>query len=754
MSERGNGSQMDYLELKRMHDRYKSKQRMANLANKKPQPAAEETEEIQIPAAQEPVAAARVEEAPRRGAQADSMVQAEPEPVEELELGGDQDAGEEIYDTGEPDEVPAERGTGLFNDSQNPFNQFFVAFGKMKDKMAERKAKKAALEEEPGAADEIPAEEGEPVDPELEDLGEGAFEDENQGGMLGKLTGAFKKFSFGKKKDGDLDLDDLTDEELDALSDEELDELYFDDEDADGEELTEELPAGDAAEEEIPAAPAAAEPAEDFAVAEEPAAEYESDGEDLDDEEYDDLDDEDYDLADEDYDLEEEEEAPRKKRGLKGVLSLFMRKEEKEPEPEEDEVEDDFSFDFDVFGEQFQPVLSEEQPAVPKGEETVEENNVKTVPAEETSAAQDAEVMVASGMTRRERRELAMKKAADEAARLEAALAEAEAEAQEEVPEAVEEPAPEVPAEPEPVVEEQPAAEEPVREVTPSIFDDPVTDDMMIAEVDEPTREFKPLHAPAPAETFDFFDDEDEEEEAEEEEEKPEKKGLFGRRKAKKAVEEDEDEEEEAEEEKPAKKSRRSRKAEEEDEEEEEAPRRSRRSRYEDEDEDDEEEEYESRRSRRERRRRIREEEDDEYEEYESRHSRRSRYEDEDEDDDIDYDNYDYNDDDGAGHGFLYHLSGFLKAVTVFVIVLLVIVIGLNVWEFIGNRNGSDSPVDSLSEHLRDYAPGVFDVLFPVAGESVAEAADDGAIELGDGWDTTGDEGEAADTESEPELVG
>ena len=64
-----------------------------------------------------------------------------------------------------------------------------------------------------------------------------------QGGMLGKLTGAFKKFSFGKKKDGDLDLDDLTDEELDALSDEELDELYFDDEDADGEELTEELPA-------------------------------------------------------------------------------------------------------------------------------------------------------------------------------------------------------------------------------------------------------------------------------------------------------------------------------------------------------------------------------------------------------------------------------------------------------------------------------------------------------------------------------
>lgn len=333
------------------------------------------------------------------------------------------------------------------------------------------------------------------------------------------------------------------------------------------------------------------------------------------------------------------------------------------------------------------------------------------------------------------------------------------------------EPEPEPAPSQEPEETPQPEPVIPVQEpetVAGSIFDDSSMGNMeeIVKNDEDPTRKYTPVRRNAP-EAAKEEEPEDEEDE-EEEEEKP-RRGLFGRKKKKErpVIDDDEDEdeeeieeddEEEEEDERPSRrKDRRSRRNDDEDDDDEdEKPRRGRR-KADDDDDDDEEEEDEKPR----RRRRRRDDDEDEDEEEIKKPRRRRKADDEDDEDDddddddedlddIDYEDYDYDDEDGAGHGAAYHLSGVLKVLCGIVIVLLVAVLALNVWDYIGNSQGKDSPVDALRSSVRDYAPGVFDVLFPLSGdteavEDTAETAQQPVLDEGDGWeDENTDEGGAA----------
>ena len=363
----------------------------------------------------------------------------------------------------------------------------------------------------------------------------------------------------------------------------------------------------------------------------------------------------DSDLDDGFDDEEFEDDAP--KGGFKKFLNLFVtRVDEEDEEADEDEDEDGFDFEDEDVPAAIPTARPEPVRQDPRdiegGQVEMDEMNKPTIDALQQQMAAELET---SGMSRRERRERAMRLAAEEAAKAAAA-----APAQEAAP----------------VQESAPA-----QEATPSVFDEkPAAPELREEIVEEPTREFKPVSVREAAPTVEekLFDLGDEDEEDEEEDEKP-RRGLFGRRK--KVADEDEDDEEDEDD-------------------------------FDDEDDDEDEEEDEKpRRGLFGRRKKVADDEDDEDEDdFDD--------EDDDDEDDFDdgYDEYDEDDDDEDGadeydededehRSFGHHVVGVLKSILGIIIFLLVVVIVLN---FVPAFNGV---VDALNSKLGDSK--AFHFMFP-----------------------------------------
>lgn len=404
-----------------------------------------------------------------------------------------------------------------------------------------------------------------------------------------------------------------------------------------------------------------------------------------------DLDEDDDDWDDEDFD---EDEAPGNS-ALKRFVSLFVVRDDEEDLDDEDDEEndgfdsasDDAEEDFsDQFVRRVQTAALRKDPSaasehrtgngaeIEGGPDMDEKNKLNLEMTEQMAAGLET-----CGMSRRERRELAERQAAAEAAKRAAEEAARLS------------------------FEEEPLVADSVKDVSRGIAEvdsAPINLDALNAIpaqkpaieeetsdadlVDEPTREFKPLSKRAsksaakadPLFSFDAADEDEDEDDDEEEEEKPSRFSFFRGKKNAAEEEDDEDEDDEDDEDEDddeddepvRKKSRRNRRA-----------KKSRSARYdEDEDEDEDEDDY------------------DEYDEY-----------DDDEDED-DYDDYDDDYDDDEGEGFGRTVLGFLKGLVGIVLFLLIIVFALNALDFFNVVS-----LDSLFENYYNKAPGVFDTLFP-----------------------------------------
>ncbi|MBP3410153.1 MAG: hypothetical protein J6M10_04060 [Clostridia bacterium] len=661
---RDNSPELDYFELRRRHEEYKR-------ARSAPQPVKNSVEErlerqvAQQKARPEPVAA---EQAPINDVQDELDVETKAAPMDAFE-----EAIEENYEAYEDDmDYDEEAEEELAN--PNPFDSFIRFFNGMKSNMASRRQK----------------------DDELEDL----------------------------------DLEDLTDEELAELEAEGLEDL--------DEDFKEEAPAPakprfslrrnvqpDAEDDEDEIAPV--EDIEDIDDLPRPARKAApsivDEDEDFDDSDFDDLDDEDFDdedFDDEDFDEEdfdEEDDAPRKG-GFKKFVNLFVTRVDEDEEFDEDDEElEDADFD-DEDDEDLEEIEEDEAPVRKGFFSRVRKNKARRIEEDEeiyddfspeiqirpeggqgkmdemnklaNETAAPADVIETSGMSRRERRELAMRLAAEEAARKaeEEALAKAAA----------------APVEPLFTdLEVKPAP------VDMAAFEDAPETDLIVettAEevtetVDEPTREFTPVsmrdvQEAAEKALFDVDgeeedpDDEDEDDEDEEIVEKKPRRGLFGRKRAKVEDEDEEDlddeddedddeDEDDEEEEIVEKKPRRGlfgrKRAKDEDEDEEDD--------FDDEDEDDED---------------LDDEEDDEYDEYDDDEDD-DDYGDDDDDDEYDDDYDDDDDEDEPRRSFGHHLIGVFKIILGLILVLLIVVIGLNFHYFI---TGENAVVTKAHEMLGD----------------------------------------------------
>ncbi len=383
----------------------------------------------------------------------------------------------------------------------------------------------------------------------------------------------------------------------------------------------------------------------------------------------DDADDEDEDYDDEDDGDDEDEDAPRPRRGL------FRRRARADVDEDDEDDEDDGS-DVNAAPEK-EPAQEAAQEAgvaedIEGGPDMSDLNNVNAELTNELAAE-----LGTPGMSRRERRELALRQAAQKAA--EGMNDEAQKQAGEaaQAVQAVEQKV-EAAQEKAEAVAEKALEPDAVADVAEGIVGVQRAKDEYDAILDEPTREYKAVSKQSYNEFMEpqKDDDEDDEDEDEEEEEKP-RRGLFGRRR-RKDEEEDEDDDYDDEDD-----------DEEEDEEEEERPRRGlfgrrRRKEEEDEDEDEDDEDDEDDDD-------YDEDDDDDEEEKPSRRRRRGYDDEYDEDDydDDDYDDYDdYDDDDGSsfGHVLLGILKGFLTAVMLLLFVVVVLNV-LNIFNVVSMQN-------------------------------------------------------------------
>lgn len=409
----------------------------------------------------------------------------------------------------------------------------------------------------------------------------------------------------------------------------------------------------------------------------------------------------DFDDDDEEYfdDDEGEDEETHRESGFKKLLNLFVTRVDDSELEDEDEDFDDEDGDEDDFYVSPSTESAEsgaepaDAPGTAKGGQTMDQEN-------NAMEQQFAESLETSGMTRRQRRELAMRRAAEQSA----------ASVAEDAPTAPVQPvAEDIAAQPTP---ETPAAEDAPAQSEPEY-------------IDEPTREFTPVKLTEKS-LFDTDDDEDEDEEDDEEEEKP-RRGLFARfRKSRDEDEDDdlddedddddevEDEDEDEEEEKPRRSLfgfRRKSAEPEDDEDEDEDDGLDDEDEDDDDDEDDDEEEERPRRGLFGRRHADDDDEDDDDLDDEDK-------EDEEDEDDDQYDEYDDDDDayddedddefdDGETHrSFGHHLIGVFKAILGIIVALLVIIIALN-FLYVG---GHDTIVPKMHDALGDSS--AFKLLF------------------------------------------
>lgn len=683
---RDNSPELDYFELRRRHEEYK-RARTAPSAEKS---SVEERLERQVAVQHKPKPAPVKEELPiaAQTDDAEPALDIEPEaaPADAFEeaIAENYEAYENDADFDEDfDEEPE-------NENPNPFDSFIRFFHGVKDSIASRRSRSDELEdlELDDLTDEELAELDEEDFVELDgEDGNELIEDDEPDAAPSK-----PRFSFGLRR-------------APAGAQES--------------ELNEDVaPVEDVADiDEAPPRP--------VSRAQRRAAADEAD--ELDDDEfYDedlDFDDED-ELEEDDFDdeLDDDFESPRKS-GLKRFINLFVTRIDEE-EADEDELDEEYldeeQFDEDTFDEDELDETSEEDESEVEeieapvrrslfsrsrrkerasahhhsdeddefyndfirsvhnnaegGQDKMEEIN-KQVPAATPAAENEG-----SGMTRRQRRELAMRLAAEEAARKAEEEAKAKAEAEKAAPLFAEEPV-------------QPAP------VDMGVFEDAPKTDLIVETtakemdlVDEPTREFTPVNMRALHETSDsdLFGDDDEDEDYDDEDKEEVKKprrSLFGRKRARDEDDYDEDDDEDEDDE--------DYDEDDEDEEEVKKPRRSLfgRKRAKDEDEDDEDDydededddEYDD-------------EDDDEYDEYDDD-------DDYDDEDDDEYDDYDDEEDD-SHRSFGHHLIGFFKIVLAIILVLLVAVIGLNFHYYI---TGENAVLTSMYDMLSDT--GAADVL-------------------------------------------
>lgn len=586
---RDKGPELDYYELRRRHEQYKSRAR-------KPVQPAETAKPAEAARPVEPTPAEPVETAQRPAEQADAPKPPRREdrarPAEEFV------PEEEFDDSAAMDEEIAADDEAEFPEEEyenpNPFDSFIRFFHGVKDSISARRSAKPADEEID--LEDAPDEDGEPAEE------------------------APAKRIFGRKRP-EPDFDEA-----------EFDDLGGEAEDIDGVE--------------VDGQPLRSAPARDSVGFD--------DG--FDDEEFDDEEFEDGEL---------EDDAP--KGGFKKFLHLFVTRVDEEA----DEDEDDAGLDFD---DEDAPELNEIPAARPEparriprdiegGQVEMDDMNKPTIDALQEQMAAELET---SGMSRRERRERAMRLAAEEAAKAAAAA-----------------PAPETA----PVQESAPA-----QEAVPSVFEEkPAAQELREEIVEEPTREFKPvsMRDVAPASDEELFDlDEDEEEE---EEVKKPRRGLFGRKKSRKYEDEEEDEDDDYDDDEEDDYDE-----DDEDEEEDERPARrglfGRRKSVDDEDEDDEDDEddYDD------------DEDDEDEDDYDD--DEYDEYDDDDEDEDED-DEDEYDEDEDEHRSFGHHVVGVLKSILGIIIFLLVVVIVLN---FVPAFNGV---VDTLNDKFGDSK--AFHFMFP-----------------------------------------
>ena len=498
--------------------------------------------------------------------------------------------------------------------------------------------------------------EGQPVDDALEDddLQEDGRANDNPNpfdsfihafkGLRGKLSGR-----FGRRGEEEVYEDDAPEEELsDEVTDGEggdADAPAVQEVVAPVQRQAEEAPSEDAAVEDVldeaPSVRQTLKPEDDV-----PAVNGGDDDEDYDDGDYD----------------EEADEEPKKPGRLKRFMRLFVVRvdEDEDGDAPEDELDEDGTDEgrMDADGSWDDRTATDDgmrgdeaawaapKPAADENEGGPDMSDLNNVNTEVTNTL--AAELEGSGMSRRERRELAQRKAAEKAAAEAAAQAEiakAEAEAAAQKAETEAQKAEEVVQAEAQKVEARALEADAVEDVSKGIVNiEPAKEDYDVI-MDEPTREFKPV---SKASLDDLMNDKDLEDDKDEEEEKPARRGLFGRRRK---VEDDEDDEDEDDDD---------------DEEEDERPRRGLfgRRRARDDEDDEDEDDYD---------------EDDE-DDRRGRKSRRGRrYDEDDEDDYDDYDDDDYDDDEDEGTSFGHVLLGILKGFLTAVMLLLFVVVVLNV---------------------------------------------------------------------------
>ena len=679
MNNRGDNSpSLDYEELRRRHEQFKRRQALNEkpAAPASPRPArpmkpapSPEPEPVREESVQKPAEETTVPAEPARQPAPETPVDApapedlpetDPQPEAPLSDGDyDEDYADEDYDGEDYDEEDDE---DLADDSPNPFGSFIQMFRGLQGRLHNRRAKRETDEEEPD---------------DLED-GEDFPEDEDEEFEAPKK----RRGLFGRRKKRE---DEYVDYDDSDYADEGYEEEQFPERPAPAEPAAEEKPQPESQPEPQPepAAPpvkaAASEDVEDTfedaPAPSRPAARRVS---------LDNLDDEDY--GGESFDDDDEDDGETRESGLKRFMRLFVvRDDEEDAQDDEDfdaedddwsdesgDGEEDFSERFlrrrnaSVDGEQQDDYperisLKKEEPDSEGGLEMDEKNKVSI-----EMTKQMGEGLESGGMSRRERRERAERLAAQQAAKRAAApIPEIETPL---VADSVNDVSSGIVEIQQPTISlgdldsaAKPAAVEPAVKEVPA---EPEADD-----VDEPTREFKPLSRRAAKSKSDLFsfdasDDEEDDEDEDEDEEPAEKHGrfsLFGKKSAR-DEEEDEDDEED--------------------------------------DEDDEDEEPAPRKSRR---------------DHSARKSRASRYDEDDEDedgydeyDDYDEDDDDYDDDDDEEGGFGRALIGFFKGLFGVILFLLVVVFALNALDFFNVM-----PLDSVYEKYYNKAPGVFDTLFP-----------------------------------------
>lgn len=602
---RDNSPELDYFELRRRHEQYKSRERMERSADQAP--------------AEKPLRAAAPVEAEDEAHPIQPEIQKPADAFEEAIEEGYEDFENEDFEA-------ADAADQALADDANPFGSFIHFFHGVKDNLSARRASKLEADEPADSIEDLPDEspadlaKDEGIETGFEDEGDDFIDDEYEDlEDLPEKQSGFKKFVglFVQRVEDDEDTSD-------------------------------------------------ADEAEDF------------EGDDFDFE------------NDEAF---EEVDMPEKKSRFSIFGKKHARGNDEDFEPDE--------------GEAFAEDAAEDLPAAPKAVEAASQPKAEENP------------QPSSSMTRRERRELAMRLAAEEAARKAAEENKADL----------------------------PAVEEKEAPVDMAAFENAPASDILVETTaedsseniaaDEPTREFKPISArdlqeAAEKDLFDLDADENEDED-DEFEEKKHRFSLFGKKRTrvKDDADDEDDDDEFADEDDDEFED-----ADDEDEEFEEKKHRfslfgKKRARIEydendddefddeDEDEDDEFEEDEIADE-------YDEDEDDEYDEFDDEDD------DEDYDDEYDEDEDEYDEDDESRRSFGHHLLGVIKVILGIAAALLVLMIAMNFHYY---ATGSNVVISFAHDVLGDSA--AFEMLCPsysmrqnlVIAEPAVETTDAAVVE-------------------------